>query len=99
MSYFGVWFVVYLLQRSVVRHLVTAIYLCRMIQTSKADLINRKYQIMIVNMLKNWSRRYSSHYIIKFVNFMSIYYVINLDIVSSYMIFIYLYLGSIDLLL
>ena len=30
------------------------------------------------------SRRYSNNYIIKFVGFMSIYYVINLDIVSIY---------------
>ena len=68
------------------------------IQTSKADLINRRYQIMVVNMFKNWSCRYSSHYIIKFVGFMPIYYVINLNIVSSFMVFSYLYLGSIDLL-
>ena len=53
----------------------------RAIQTSKADLINKKYQITIVNILKNQGRRYSNHYIIKFVNFMSIYYAINLDII------------------
>ena len=53
---------------------------------------------MVVSMLKNWSRIYSNHYIIKFVGFMPIYYTINLDIVSSYMVFSYLYLGSIDLL-
>ena len=68
------------------------------IQIGKADLISRKYQIMLVNMLNNWSRTYSSHYIIKIVSFISIYYTINLDIVSSYMVFSYLYLGSINLL-
>ena len=68
------------------------------IQIGKADLISRRYQIMLVNMLNNWSRTYSSHYIIKFVSFISIYYTINLDIVSSYMVFSYLYLGSINLL-
>ena len=50
---------------------------------------------MVVSMLKNWSRRYSTHYIIKFIGFMSIYYAINLDIVSSYMVFSYLYLKSV----
>ena len=54
------------------------------IQTCKVDLI---------------SRRYYSHYIIKFVCCMSVYYAINLDIVSSCMVFRYLYLGSINLLL
>ena len=53
---------------------------------------------MVVGMLKNWSCRYSSYYIIKFVGFLSIYYAINLDIVSLCMVFKYLYLGSIDLL-
>ena len=68
------------------------------IQTDKVDMINQIYQIMIVNMLKNWSLRYSGYYIIKFVGFMPIYYAINLDIVLSYMIFKYLYFGFIDLL-
>ena len=36
--------------------------------------------------------------LIKFVSFISIYYVINLDIVSSYMDFSYLYYVSIDIL-
>ena len=53
---------------------------------------------MVVNMLKKWSRKYFSHYIIKFVDFMSIYYTINLNIVSLCMIFSYLYLGFIVLL-
>ena len=35
------------------------------IQTGIAILINRIYQIIVVNMLKNWSCRYSSHYAIE----------------------------------
>ena len=35
---------------------------------------------------------YSNHYIIKFINFVLIYYVINLNIILSYIIFNYLYL-------
>ena len=49
-------------------------------------------------MLKILSRRYSSHVIIRSVGFMSIYYAINLDNVSSFMIFSNSYLESIDLL-
>ena len=56
------------------------------------------YQIIVISMFKNWSRTYSNYHIIKFEGFISIYYVINLIIVSSCMIFIYLYLGSMDLL-
>ena len=41
---------------------------------------------MVVGMLKNWSSRYSSHYIIEFVGFVSIYYALNLNIVSSCMV-------------
>ena len=37
-------------------------FICiRTIQTCKTDLISRRYQIMVVNMLKNWSRRYSNY--------------------------------------
>ena len=54
------------------------------IQTSKTNLISRKYQIMIINMLKNWSFRYFSHYFNKFVGFRPIYYAINLDIVYDF---------------
>ena len=67
------------------------------IHTNKTNLINRRYQIMVFNMLKK-SYRYSSHYFIKFVGFMSIYYAINLDIFSLCMVFNYLYLEYIDLL-
>ena len=68
------------------------------IQTGKADLISPRFQIMVISILKNWSRRYFSHYIIKFIGFMLIYDDINLDIVLFCMVFRYLYLGSIDLL-
>ena len=53
---------------------------------------------MVVNILKKLSRRYFSHYIIKFIVFILIYYVINLNIVSSFMFFNNLYLGSINLM-
>ena len=43
--------------------------------------LNQIYQIMVVNILKNWNLRYSSNYFIKFVCFILIYYVINLYIV------------------
>ena len=62
------------------------------IQTGKTDSIYRIYQIMIVNMLKNWNSKYSSHFIIKFIGFMSIYYDINLDSVSFIIVFNNLYL-------
>ena len=68
------------------------------IHTSKINPSSLRYQIMIIDMLNNYSLKYFSHYIIKFVYFIPIYYAINLDIVSSYMIFNYLYIGSIDLL-
>ena len=68
------------------------------IQISKTNLFNRIYQIIIINMFKNMSRKYYSHYIIKIVGFMPIYYTINIVIVSSCMVFSYLYFRSIDLL-
>ena len=50
---------------------------------------------MIVNMLQNYSHKYFSHNsnikyicsIIKCISFESIYYVINLDVVSLFMVF------------
>ena len=75
-----------------------AFYLCDDNLDRQSGLISSRYQIMVISILNNWNRRYSSHFIIKFVGFMSIYYAINLDIVSSCMIFSYLYLESIDLL-
>ena len=72
------------------------------IQTDKTYLMNQIYQIMVVNMVKNWSYGYFGRYFIKFIGFMSIYYATNLDIISLYiilfyMIFNYLYLRSINL--
>ena len=52
---------------------------------------------MVISILKNWSRRYSGYYIIKFVGF-TLISAINLDIVSSFMVFNNLYLRFIDLL-
>ena len=73
-------------------------FICmRAIQIGKTNLINR-YQIIVVSMLKNWNCKYFSHYFMKFLGFMTIYYTIN-PVVSSYMVFSHLYLGSIDLLL
>ena len=71
-------------------------FICvKAIQISKSDLISKKYQVMVVGMLKNWSRKYSSHYIIKFIGF--IYRFIML---LSWILFhsVYLYFGSINLL-
>ena len=68
------------------------------IQTGKTDLIRQRYQIMIISMLKNLNCRYLSHYFIKFIGFISIYYAINLDIILFCIVFSYLYLESIDLL-
>ena len=61
------------------------------IQIGKTDSISRIYQIMVVNILNNWSCIYYSHYIIIFVGFMMIYYAINLNIVSFYFVFNNLY--------
>ena len=57
------------------------------IQIGKTNWISRRYEIMVVSMLKNLNHIYSSHYIFKFVDFMSIYYVMNLNIVSLFMVF------------
>ena len=51
------------------------------IQKGKVDSISRRYQIIIDNILKNYSRRYSNYCIIKFIVFMPIDYTINLDII------------------
>ena len=50
---------------------------------------------MVVNILENWNHTYSNHNnnikyvnsIIKCIGFESIHYVINLDVVSFYMVF------------
>ena len=68
------------------------------IHTTKADSINPIYHIMVVIILKNRSRKYFSHYIIKFIGFMLIYYAINLNVILLFMNFSNLYIESIDLL-
>ena len=58
-----------------------------------------KIHIIIINMLKNnWTPRYYNYYIIEFIGFISIYYVINLDIVSLFTVFFNLYFKYINLL-
>ena len=72
-------------------------FICVKAQTSKTDLINRIYQIIVVSILKNLSQKYFSYTILSnLIRFISIYYTINLNIVLSYMIFIYLYFGHVD---
>ena len=45
-------------------------------------------QIIVVNMLYNWSHLYSSHYmIIKYIGFKSIHYTINLNIMLFFEVF------------
>ena len=52
------------------------------------DQIETTNQIMIIKMLYNWNHSYSSHYsTIKCVGFESIHYVINLDVVSPFVVF------------
>ena len=54
----------------------------------KTDSIKTSSQIMIVNMLQNWSRMYYSHnIIINCVGFKSIHCAINLDVTSSSRVF------------
>ena len=67
------------------------------IHIGKTNSISRRYQIIVVRMLKNLNRRYSNYYIIKFIGFMPIY-ANNLDTVSLFMVLSDLYLESIDLL-
>ena len=62
------------------------IFLYRAIKIDKMDSINRKYKIMVVNILKNLSQIYYNHHSITFIKFIPIYYVINLDIISSFII-------------
>ena len=43
---------------------------------------------MVVSIIQNYSYSNSSHYcIIKFINFVQIYYIININDVSSFMVF------------
>ena len=58
----------------------------RSIKIDKTDSISRIYQIMIVSILKNRNQKYYSYFIIKFVGFMLIYYDINFDIISWFLV-------------
>ena len=54
----------------------------------KTYSIEQRHQIMVVNMLYNWNRRYSSHYrIIKYISSQTILYAINLDNTSYSKVF------------
>ena len=68
------------------------------IEIGKVDSISRRYHITIINILKNLSHRYYNHYIIKFIGFMPIYYAINLNFVSYFMVFSNMYFEFINLL-
>ena len=78
-----------LLRCNVFCRLVVALYLCGGDSDRQSGVNQSK--------ISDYDYRYSSHYIIKFIDFMSIYYAISLNIVSSFMIFSNLYFGSIDL--
>ena len=93
--YYSIWFVIGLLQRGAVRRFIVSLYLCG----DDSNKQNGFDQLKISNYSHQYVEgRFYSHYIIKFLGFMSIYYVINLYIVSSYIVFSYLYLCSIDIL-
>ena len=52
------------------------------------DQTNITSQIIVVNMLQNWSHRYFGHYIIiKCISIEPIHYTINLNVVSSRRVF------------
>ena len=51
---------------------------------------------MVISMLSNWSYIYSSYYFIKFIGFIPIYYVINLNYVLSCIVFRSLCFGFIE---
>ena len=97
-SYYDVWFFVGLLQCGVFHRLVTTLYLCMTNSDRQNGFDQLKISYLVIGMLKNESHRYSSYYIIKFLGFILIYYAINMDIVSSFMVSNNLYLGSIALL-
>ena len=78
-------------RHGVIRSLVETFYLC-------GDDSNRQNRFNQSNISNYGHYRYSSHYFIKFIGFIMIYYAINLDIVSSCMVFSYFYLRSFDIL-
>ena len=49
----------------------------RVIQTGKVNTISLRFQIIVVSILKNMNHGYFSHYIIKFLSFMPIYFTID----------------------
>ena len=46
------------------------------IQIYKINLINKIYQIIIINIIKNLNRKYPNPQIINFINFIRTYYII-----------------------
>ena len=58
-------------------------YLCGSDSDKEDRFDPSKISNYVVNMLKNWSCKYSNNYFIKFVGFIPIYYAINLNIISS----------------
>ena len=56
-AYCSVWFVIGLLRRDALRRFVVAFYLFGGDSRGKVDLISRRYQIMVVSLLKNWSHK------------------------------------------
>ena len=85
-------------RRGVIHHLIAVFYLYGSDSNMQKIFDHLKISNYDSQYVKELGYKYSSNYFIKFLDFMSIYYAINLDIVSSCMIFSYLYLGSIDLL-
>ena len=67
----------------IVRRLVIVFYLCGSDSDKEDRFDPSKISNYVVNMLKNWSCKYSNNYFIKFVDFILIYYAINLNIISS----------------
>ena len=81
------------------------IYLCagNSCEQNIFDQIKTTNQIIVINMLQNYSHIYFNHNsIIKIVSFKSIYYIINLDTVSFSMIFnnlVYVFFINVSLIL
>ena len=91
-SYYNVWFIIILLPHGALPCFIVTFYLYEDDSNKK----KRTRSVMVIGILKNLSYRYSSHYIIKILGFILIYYVINLDIVLYF--FSNLYFKSIELL-
>ena len=73
-----------------------SVYLC-LGNLDEQNIYDQKQEIksIIINMIQNWNHKYFSHnsnikylvLIIKYIGFESIRYAINVDVVSSFMIF------------